>query len=250
MSTALFRVEKTHARQDDPVTGNVALGGATRVDGFELGASGRLARHVQVFAGVYLDGEIVELFDNGVSLNGNTLPNAPAHSASVWAVYGSAGAWEIGGGAVYAGERYLNNANIAKVDGYTRLDATVAYKQKDYDLRLNLLRTDVSATLFLAEPSDYDGGELMVEDTYGMHSVKLAAGDMVVYPSSSLHRVNPVTRGARLASFFWVQSMIRDDGRRALLFDVDSAIQRLNATGARVQLTGCYHNLLRMWSEP
>jgi PKHD-type hydroxylase len=116
------------------------------------------------------------------------------------------------------------------------------------------IRTDVSATLFLAEPPDYDGGELMVEDTYGMHSVKLAAGDMVVYPSSSLHRVNPVTRGARLASFFWIQSMIRDDGRRALLFDVDSAIQRLNATGAdasaRVQFTGCYHNLLRMWSEP
>ena len=116
------------------------------------------------------------------------------------------------------------------------------------------IRTDVSATLFLAEPSDYDGGELMVEDSYGMHSVKLAAGDMVVYPSSSLHRVNPVTRGARLASFFWIQSMIRDDGRRAMLFDVDSAIQRLNATGAdagaRVQLTGCYHNLLRMWSEP
>jgi PKHD-type hydroxylase len=116
------------------------------------------------------------------------------------------------------------------------------------------IRTDVSATLFLAEPDEYDGGELLVEDTYGTHSVKLPAGDMVIYPSTGLHRVNPVTRGVRLASFFWVQSMIRDDAQRTLLFDLDSAIQRLNATSAdeaaRVHLTGCYHNLLRMWAEP
>lgn len=116
------------------------------------------------------------------------------------------------------------------------------------------IRTDISATLFLAEPSEYDGGELQVEDTYGTHSVKLAAGDLVVYPSSSLHRVTPVTRGARLASFFWIQSMIRDDGQRTLLFDLDTSIQRLNATNgdqaALVRLTGCYHNLLRMWGEP
>jgi PKHD-type hydroxylase len=116
------------------------------------------------------------------------------------------------------------------------------------------MRTDISATLFLAEPGDYDGGELLVEDTYGTHSVKLPAGDMVLYPSASLHKVTPVTRGARLASFFWVQSMIRDDAQRTLLFDLDTAIQRLNAAqadeAARAHLVGCYHNLLRMWSEP
>jgi PKHD-type hydroxylase len=116
------------------------------------------------------------------------------------------------------------------------------------------IRTDIAATLFLAEPGDYDGGELLIEDTYGTHSVKLPAGDMVLYPSSSLHKVTPVTRGVRLASFFWVQSMIRDDAQRTLLFDLDTAIQRLNAAAAdeaaRAHLIGCYHNLLRMWSEP
>lgn len=116
------------------------------------------------------------------------------------------------------------------------------------------IRTDVSSTLFLAEPDEYDGGELMIEDTYGTHTVKLPAGWMVVYPGTSLHRVNPVTRGARVASFFWTQSMVRDDGQRTLLFDLDSAIQRLGAQqgdeGALVRLTGCYHNLLRMWAEP
>jgi PKHD-type hydroxylase len=113
------------------------------------------------------------------------------------------------------------------------------------------LRTDISATLFLSEPDSYDGGELLIEDTYGAHSVKLAAGDLVLYPSTSLHRVEPVTRGARLASFFWVQSMVADEGERSLLFDLDTAIQRLAQTGAdeaaRLQLTGCYHNLLRRW---
>jgi PKHD-type hydroxylase len=116
------------------------------------------------------------------------------------------------------------------------------------------IRTDLSATLFLSEPEDYDGGELVVEDTYGLHSVKLAAGDMVLYPASSLHRVEPVTRGARVASFFWVQSLVRDDARRTLLFDMDLAIQRLGqAVGQEdasvVSLTGTYHNLLRMWAE-
>ena len=115
------------------------------------------------------------------------------------------------------------------------------------------LRTDVSCTLFLSEPEEYDGGELLVEDTYGTHSVKLPAGQMIVYPSTSLHRVEPVTRGARVASFFWAQSMIRDDGQRALLFDMDSALQHLHRTGADadalVRLTGSYHNLLRMWAE-
>jgi PKHD-type hydroxylase len=115
------------------------------------------------------------------------------------------------------------------------------------------IRTDLSATLFLASPESYDGGELLIEDTYGTQTVKLAAGDMILYPASSLHRVNPVTRGARLACFFWVQSMVRDDGQRTMLFDLDSTIQQLavkNADGAsRVKLTGIYHNLLRMWSE-
>ncbi|WP_404362042.1 Fe2+-dependent dioxygenase [Corallococcus coralloides] len=116
------------------------------------------------------------------------------------------------------------------------------------------LRTDVSATLFLSEPDSYDGGELVVEDTYGNHSAKLPAGDLVVYPSTSLHHVTPVTRGVRLASFFWVQSMIRDAGKRALLFDMDTSIMQLTRevprSPALVMLTGVYHNLLRQWAEP
>jgi PKHD-type hydroxylase len=114
------------------------------------------------------------------------------------------------------------------------------------------IRTDLSATLFLADPDEYDGGELLVEDTYGVHSVKLPAGHMVVYPASSLHNVQPVTRGARIASFFWIQSMIRDDGERTLLFDLDTAIQRLTVDvpdhPAAIQLTAVYHNLLRRWA--
>jgi len=115
------------------------------------------------------------------------------------------------------------------------------------------VRTDLSATLFLAEPDEYEGGELVVEDTFGTHSVKLPAGDLLLYPSSSVHRVMPVTRGARVASFFWVQSLIRDDGERTLLFDLDLAIQRLNRDVAEhpslVQLVGVYHNLLRRWAD-
>ena len=115
------------------------------------------------------------------------------------------------------------------------------------------LRTDVSATLFLSPPGDYDGGELVVEDTFGTHAVKLGAGDLVIYPASSLHRVEPVTRGARLAAFFWVQSMVRDDGDRATLFEIDTVIRELTASGADggalLRLTACYHNLLRRWAE-
>jgi len=115
------------------------------------------------------------------------------------------------------------------------------------------LRTDISATLFLSPRDSYDGGELQVQDTYGMHAVKLEAGDMVVYPATSLHQVTPITRGTRVASFFWIQSLVRDDTQRALLFDMDNAIQRLNQTGAdeeaRRTLVGCYHNLLRQWGE-
>jgi PKHD-type hydroxylase len=115
------------------------------------------------------------------------------------------------------------------------------------------LRTDLSCTLFLCEPEDYDGGELVVVDTYGTHEAKLPAGDLVLYPSTSLHRVEPVTRGERVCSFFWVQSMVRDDVRRAMLFELDQTIQKLRArlgeTEETVALTGQYHNLLRMWSE-
>ena len=115
------------------------------------------------------------------------------------------------------------------------------------------LRSDVSCTLFLNEPDEYDGGELVVSDTYGEHEVKLPAGDIIVYPSSSLHRVTPVTRGARLASFFWVQSMVRDDARRRLLFEMDASIDTLRRGSADadavLQLTGVYHNLLRQWAE-
>ena len=115
------------------------------------------------------------------------------------------------------------------------------------------LRTDVSATLFISAPEDYDGGELVVEDTYGTHNVKLPAGDIILYPATSLHRVTPVTRGARVASFFWIQSMVKDDGERTLLFNLDRAIVQLGQTApdqpALVQLTSIYHNLVRKWSE-
>jgi PKHD-type hydroxylase len=131
----------------------------------------------------------------------------------------------------------------AHVDGGVRLDPHTGRK----------LRTDVSATLFLSDPADYDGGELEIFDTYGSHGVKLQAGDLLLYPASSLHQVTPVTRGERLACFLWIQSLVRDEGRRSLLYDMDLAIQRLNQTGAddeaRRTLVGCYHNLLRQWAE-
>jgi PKHD-type hydroxylase len=115
------------------------------------------------------------------------------------------------------------------------------------------LRTDLSATLFLSEPTQYEGGELVVDDLYGTHSVKLPAGDMVVYPAGSLHRVEAVTRGARDAAFFWIQSMVRDDGARTLLYDLDTSIRDLTGHGADaaslLRLTGCYHNLLRRWAQ-
>lgn len=116
------------------------------------------------------------------------------------------------------------------------------------------IRTDLSATLFLSQPEDYDGGELVIEDSYGAHEVKLAAGDMVLYPSTSLHRVEPVTRGSRLASFFWIESRVRDDGQRTILLDMDAAIRSLaqslgDERAEIVALTGCYHNLLRQWAS-
>lgn len=116
------------------------------------------------------------------------------------------------------------------------------------------VRTDVSATLFLSDPSDYDGGELLIEDTYGTQAVKLPAGDLVLYPATSLHRVAPIKSGARWASFFWVQSMVKDDGKRRELFELDRAIAETRAAlgdshHAAIALTAAYHNLLRRWSE-
>jgi PKHD-type hydroxylase len=116
------------------------------------------------------------------------------------------------------------------------------------------IRTDLSATLFLSAPEEYDGGELLIEDTYGTQQVKLPAGHLILYPATSLHRVNPITRGARIGSFFWIQSMVREDAQRTLLFDLDMAIVRLTRDRpedpALVSLVGVYHNLLRMWTEP
>ena len=119
------------------------------------------------------------------------------------------------------------------------------------------IRSDLSCTLFLEAPESYEGGELVVQDLFGEHRVKLAAGDLVLYPASSLHRVTPVISGERVACFFWLQSMVRDDGQRGLLFDLDLSIQRLGrdlpgeiaAQQTAIQLTGVYHNLLRQWAE-
>jgi PKHD-type hydroxylase len=139
--------------------------------------------------------------------------------------------------------RYTGGQNFG-----THVDGSI--RQMPDGLRI---RTDLSCTLFFAGPEEYDGGELVIEDTYGSKSVKLPAGHMILYPSTSLHRVTPVTRGSRLCAFFWLQSMIRDDGRRSMLFDMDIAIQRFGAEAAThpsvVSLTGVYHNLLRHWAE-
>lgn len=132
----------------------------------------------------------------------------------------------------------------------THVDNAIRLK-RGTDFRV---RADLSATLFLSDPDSYDGGELVVEDNLGTHAVKLAAGDMILYPSSSLHHVTPITRGERLCSFFWIQSMIRDDAARGTLFDLDSAIQTIavdrgQADPAIIRLTGVYHNLLRRWAD-
>jgi PKHD-type hydroxylase len=133
------------------------------------------------------------------------------------------------------------------VDGGVRLDPATGLK----------LRTDLSATLFLSDPADYDGGELEIADAYGVQAVKLNAGDLILFPAASLHQVTGVTRGERLAAVLWVQSLVRADSRRRILFDLDRAIQALNRTRAdsgadeqaRTSLVGCYHNLLREWAE-
>ena len=115
------------------------------------------------------------------------------------------------------------------------------------------LRTDLSITVFLANPDEYDGGELIIEHTFGTQEIKLPAGDAILYPASSLHRVAPITRGARLASFFWIESLVSGGDERAILFDMDASMQRLSSTSADeaacLQLTNCYHNLLRIWTR-
>ena len=141
--------------------------------------------------------------------------------------------------------RYAGTANTYgnHVDNAVRFNAETGQR----------VRSDVSCTLFLADPEDYDGGDLVVEDTYGHKRVKLPAGDLVLYPSTSVHRVEPVTRGARLACFFWIQSLVRSDEQRRLLFDLDMSLVRLRTehgeTDTAVALTGTYHNLLRMWAQ-
>ena len=140
----------------------------------------------------------------------------------------------------YGGGQYFDN----HVDNAIR-----SYSGADFRIR-----TDLSATLFLAEPDEYGGGELIVEDTYGEHRAKLPAGDLVLYPSTSLHRVTEVTRGMRVASFLWLQSMVRDQGERTILFQLDTSIQQLvaekgNADPTVIQLTAVYHNLVRRWAD-
>lgn len=141
---------------------------------------------------------------------------------------------------------------------FNRYDASMSFgNHVDNALRYlpggSRVRTDISATLFLNAPEEYDGGELLIDDTYGAHKVKLPAGDMVLYPATSIHRVAPITRGTRLASFFWIQSMVRTDMQRTLLFDLDMAIGQVSKAlpdhAASVSLTACYHNLLRLWAE-
>ncbi len=140
--------------------------------------------------------------------------------------------------------RYSNGQNFG-----THIDNAI----RQVNGTANRIRTDLSATLFLSEPAEYDDGELVIEDNYGVQRVKLAAGSLILYPASSLHHVTPVTKGERLASFFWIQSMIRDDGQRTLLFDLDMSIQRISAKlpgdPTVVHLTGVYHNLLRRWAD-
>jgi PKHD-type hydroxylase len=140
--------------------------------------------------------------------------------------------------------RYTGNQNYGRhIDGAIRPVAGTPFR----------VRTDLSATLFLSAPEDYDGGELVVEDTFGPRRIKLPAGDMVLYPGTSVHHVEPVTRGTRLASFFWIQSMVRDDSQRTMLFNLDNSIQQLGRDvpqhPAVVQLAGLYHNLLRLWAD-
>ncbi|WP_230771494.1 Fe2+-dependent dioxygenase [Sphingomonas sp. Leaf4] len=207
------------------------------------------------------------LIDGGDWIDGNVTsgPQSALAKRNAQLVEGSAAAREGGGrvlDALGANPLFVAAALPAKVfpplfNRYAGGQAFGAHVdnavriQRGSDFRI---RSDLSATLFLSDPETYDGGELVIEDLFGTQSVKLPAGHLVLYPASSLHRVEPVTAGARVASFFWIQSMVRGDGERRILFDMDRAIQRLvgqvgHGDRSVIELTGVYHNLLRRWAE-
>jgi len=147
----------------------------------------------------------------------------------------------------------LDNAGDAWVDGRVTAGYQGAHVKRNLQIDETSAVARTEGDAVVADPADYDGGELVIEDTHGAHTVKLPAGHMIVYPADSRHQITPVSRGARIACFFWVQSLVRDGAQRRMLFDLDTAIQQLTATGAdesaRVRLVGCYHNLLRMWAD-
>ncbi|KQN07189.1 Fe2+-dependent dioxygenase [Sphingomonas sp. Leaf25] len=207
------------------------------------------------------------LIDGGEWIDGNVTsgPQSALAKRNAQLVEGSAAAREGGGrvlDALGANPLFVAAALPAKVfpplfNRYAGGQAFGAHVdnavriQRGSDFRI---RSDLSATLFLSDPAEYDGGELVIEDLFGTQSVKLPAGHLVLYPASSLHRVEPVTAGTRVASFFWIQSMVRGDGERRILFDMDRAIQRLvgqvgHGDRSVIELTGVYHNLLRRWAE-
>lgn len=204
-------------------------------------------------AGPWVDGNVTSGFQAAMAKNNEQLPQESAEARQVGAIILQA---------LEANPLFVSAAlpHVILSPMFNRYGLGMGFRDHvDNAIRRDpvtgqRLRTDLSCTLFLAEPEDYDGGELVVNDLYGDHVVKLGAGDAILYPSTSLHHVTPVTRGARIASFFWIQSLIRDDAKRTLLLDMDIAIQRLSRQTeaedeAILSLTGVYHNLLRQWAE-
>lgn len=204
-------------------------------------------------AGPWVDGNVTSGFQAAMAKNNEQLPQESAEARQVGAIILQA---------LEANPLFVSAAlpHVILSPMFNRYGVGMGFRDHvDNAIRRDpvtgqRLRTDLSCTLFLAEPEDYDGGELVVNDLYGDHVVKLGAGDAILYPSTSLHHVTPVTRGARIASFFWIQSLIRDDAKRTLLLDMDVAIQRLSRQAAPedeaiLSLTGVYHNLLRQWAE-
>ena len=204
-------------------------------------------------AGRWVDGNVTSGFQAAIAKNNEQLPQDSAEARQVGRIIVQA---------LEANPLFVSAAlpHVILSPMFNRYGEGMGFKDHvDNAIRRDpvtghRLRTDLSCTLFLAEPEDYDGGELVVNDLYGDHVVKLAAGDAILYPSTSLHHVTPVTRGVRVASFFWIQSLIRDNARRTLLLDMDIAIQHLSRKieqddQAILSLTGVYHNLLRQWAE-
>jgi len=201
----------------------------------------------------WVDGNVTSGFQSGLAKRNRQLPEDSAAAREAGAVIVSAlnrnPLFVAGALPATIFPPLFNRYGVGESFG-DHIDNSIR-QTRDRSLRI---RTDLSMTVFLSEPEDYDGGELTVDDTYGVHQVKLAAGDAILYPASSLHRVEAITRGERVSSFFWIQSLIREDARRALLFDMDLAIQRAaqglgQGDPSVVSLTGAYHNLLRMWAE-